>query len=218
MQKFAGLSSSTFECNFHLWPKCTMIDVFVLSHSSVPTEDITIDPDSAGPWLSVSADGKELSQSPKKQKVPVSPARFTENTFAVATHALTMGRHYWEVEVTKKSNWMLGVAADSLKRGEQITPCPENSMWTVCFRDGGKYFACMQSPHTLMVSPPPRSVGVFVDYEKREVSFTNVEAKTNIFTFKQCNFTGRVYPIFDPCLIAQKNEHRPLKIVNLKPI
>lgn len=179
----------------------------------VLTEDITIDPDTAGPWLIVSEDGKEVRQSPKKQKVPVSPARFTENTFAVATQGLSTGRHYWEVGVKEKSNWVLGVASCTLRRSERITPSPENGLWTVCHRDGGLYFVCTEKPFPVLLSPPPQRVAVFLDYEESQVSFFNVEAKTHISTFTKCNFTDRVYPVFDPCLAIEKKEVAPLKIM-----
>ncbi|KAM9335532.1 E3 ubiquitin-protein ligase TRIM7-like [Symphorus nematophorus] len=176
-------------------------------------EDISIDPDTAGPWLIVSADGKEVRQSPKKLKVPTRPARFTENTFVVAVQALTTGRHYWEVGVKEKSNWMLGVASCTLRRREQITPSPENGLWALGHRDGGQYFVCKQNPFPLMLSAPLQRVGVFVDYEERQVSFINAEAKTHMFTFTKCNFTDRIYPIFDPCLTSEKKEAAPLKIM-----
>ncbi|XP_067436177.1 E3 ubiquitin-protein ligase TRIM39-like [Thunnus thynnus] len=179
-------------------------------------EDITIDPDTAGPWLIVSEDGKEVKQSPKKQKVQSSPARFTENPFALATKGLTTGRHYWEVGVKEKSNWVLGVASGAVKRGEQITPSPESGMWAVSHVDGGQYFVLTQNPFPLTLSPRPQRVGVFVDYEEREVSFFHVEAKTYIFTYTKCNFTDRVYPVFNPCLTTEKKEVAPLKIMTVE--
>ncbi|KAM7366457.1 hypothetical protein PAMP_015895 [Pampus punctatissimus] len=93
------------------------------------TEDVTIDPDTVGPWLIISEDRKEVKPSLKKQKVPSSPARFTVNTFALATTGLTTGRHYWEVGVKEKSNWVLGVASGTIRRKEQITPSPESRFW-----------------------------------------------------------------------------------------
>ncbi|XP_049425305.1 E3 ubiquitin-protein ligase TRIM39-like [Epinephelus fuscoguttatus] len=176
-------------------------------------EDITIDPDTAGPWLIVSDDGKEVRQSPKKHKVPTSPARFTENTFVVATKGFTTGRHYWEVRVKEKSNWVLGVASGTVKRREHVTPSPENGLWTLGHRDGGQYFVYTRNPFPLTPSTPPQRVGVFVDYEERQVSFLDVEAKTHIFTFTKCNFTQKVYPVFDPCVAAEKKEVAPLKIM-----
>lgn len=190
-----------------------MLHIFNPHIPSVLTEDITIDPDTAGPWLIVSEDGKEVRQSPKKQKVPTSLARFTENTFAVATQGLSTGRHYWEVGVKDKSNWVLGVASGTLRRRERITPSPENGLWTVGHRDGGLHFVCTQKPLPVLLSPPPQRVAVFVDYEESQVSFFNVEAKTHIFTFTECNFTDRVYPVFDPCLATEKKEAAPLKIM-----
>ncbi|XP_037614124.1 E3 ubiquitin-protein ligase TRIM41-like [Sebastes umbrosus] len=175
-------------------------------------EDITIDPDTAGPWLIVSEDGKEVKQSPKKQKVPASPARFTENTFAVATQGLTSGRHYWEVGVKGKSNWTLGVAFGTLTRRGNVTSSPENGLWTVGHRDG-QYLVYTQNPIPLKLSPLPQRVGVFVDYEESQVSFFDVGAEAHIFTFTKCNFTDRVYPVFDPCVAIEKKEVAPLKIM-----
>uniref|UniRef100_A0A3P8RKU8 B30.2/SPRY domain-containing protein n=1 Tax=Amphiprion percula TaxID=161767 RepID=A0A3P8RKU8_AMPPE len=151
--------------------------------------DVTIDADTAGPWLLVSEDGKEVRQSPKKHRIPTSMARFTEDTFAVATQAFSTGRHYWEVGVKGKSNWLLGVASSSLRRNEHIVPCPDNGLWTLSHQDGGKYCALTKNPFPLMLSLPPQRVGVFVDYEERQVSFFNVLAKTHIYTFTGCKFT-----------------------------
>lgn len=69
-----------------------------------------------------------------------------------------------------------------------------------------------QNPFPLALSPPPQRVGVFVDYEEKQVSFFHVEAKTHIFTYTKCKFADRVYPIFDPCLATEKKEVAPLRI------
>uniref|UniRef100_A0A3B5A966 B30.2/SPRY domain-containing protein n=1 Tax=Stegastes partitus TaxID=144197 RepID=A0A3B5A966_9TELE len=190
VQKFAGLSFlSSFKVGSVVHP-CLIL--------SFPTEDISIDADTAGPWLLVSEDGREVRQSPKKQRVPASMARFTENTFAVATRAFSTGRHYWEVWVTGKFNWLLGLASDSLRRSEHVAPCPENGLWTVGLRDGAKYFASTKNPSRLTLPFPLQRVGVFVDYEERQVSFFNALTMTHIFTFTKCKFTAKVYPVFDP--------------------
>ncbi|KAM4536782.1 E3 ubiquitin-protein ligase TRIM39-like [Odontesthes bonariensis] len=174
--------------------------------------DVTIDPNSAGSRLTVSEDGKEVRQSPKKHKLLAGSGRLAESTFAAATRGLTTGRHYWEVGVKEKSNWALGVKSGSLKKGEPITPCPENGMWTISHSDGEHYFALTQKPSPLTLSPRPQRVGVFVDYEEGQVSFFNAEAKTYIFSFAKCSFTNEVYPVFDPCPAAEPKEAAPLKL------
>ncbi|XP_068584253.1 E3 ubiquitin-protein ligase TRIM39-like [Cebidichthys violaceus] len=189
------------------------IDLEIREQSAA--DDVTIDPNTAGPWLAVSEDGKEVRQAPKKQKVPASPARFTDNTFALGTRGLTAGRHYWEVWVKDKSNWVLGVASGALRRRGPVTPSPENGLWTVAHRDGRQYFVCGQNPVPLTLSSPPQRVGVFVDYEESQVAFIDAGAKTHIFTFTKCNFTGKVYPIFDPCLAIAKKEVAPLKLMKV---
>ncbi|KAM9718121.1 E3 ubiquitin-protein ligase TRIM21-like isoform 2-T2 [Menidia menidia] len=172
-------------------------------------DDLTIDPNSAGSWLAVSEDGKEVRQSVKRYKLLLGSG---ENTFAAATQALTTGRHYWEVEVKGKSNWALGVVSDVLRR-ETLVPCPEIGMWTISHSEGSRYVAAAQKPTHLRVGPPPRRVGVFVDYEEGQVSFFNVEAKSHIFTFAGCSFTKRLRPVFDPCLAPEKKETLPLKLM-----
>ncbi|XP_072232445.1 E3 ubiquitin-protein ligase TRIM39-like isoform X2 [Leuresthes tenuis] len=178
-----------------------------------PTDDVTIDPNSAGSRLTVSEDGKEVRQSPKRHKLLLGSGGLEENTFVAATQGLTTGRHYWEVGVKEKSNWTLGVTSGTLKKGEPITPCPENGMWTISHSDGENYFALTQKPSPLTLSPRPQRVGVFVDYEEGQVSFFNAEAQTYIFSFTECNFTSKVYPVFDPCLAAGQKEAAPLKLM-----
>ncbi|XP_041841611.1 E3 ubiquitin-protein ligase TRIM39-like [Melanotaenia boesemani] len=176
-------------------------------------DDITIDPNSAGSWLTVSEDGKEVRQSQKKYKLLAIALRSGESTFAAASQGLTTGRHYWEVGVKEKSNWALGVASGTFIKGEPVTPCPKNGMWGIGHQDGEQYFALMEDQFPLMFSSRPQRVGVFVDYEEGEVSFFNIEAKSCIYTFTKCNFPDKVYPVFDPCLAAEKKEVAPLKLM-----
>ncbi|KAM3857565.1 E3 ubiquitin-protein ligase TRIM39-like [Diretmus argenteus] len=181
-----------------------------------PTEDIYIDPDTAGPWLVVSDDGKEVRQSPKKHKVQSNPQRFTESLCVLATQGFHTGKHFWEVSVQQKANWMLGVASGTAKREEHSTLSPEKGFWTLRHSDGKQYVVFSKKPFPLELSPRPQRVGVFVDYEEGQVSFFNVAHKTHIFTYTKCNFAERVYPVFDPCLTTDKKDPAPLKIMTVE--
>ncbi|NXK29637.1 TRIM7 ligase, partial [Arenaria interpres] len=49
---------------------------------------------------------------------------------------ITSGRCCWEVEVTPKGSWALGVARESLKRREETSAGPEVELWSMGLCEG----------------------------------------------------------------------------------
>ncbi|KAK9525684.1 hypothetical protein VZT92_016369 [Zoarces viviparus] len=71
-------------------------------------------------------------------------------------------------------------------------PTPEDGGWTLCgiYNQGEEYLAHSFSKATLHVRHArPLTVGVFVDYEKGEVSFYDVDARILICCYSRCAFT-----------------------------
>ncbi|KAM7377831.1 hypothetical protein PAMA_012974 [Pampus argenteus] len=62
------------------------------------------------------------------------------------------------------------------------------------------------------VQSRPQKVGVFVDYEEGLVSFYDVDAAALIYSFTGCNFTGKLYPFFGPCIYDDGKNSAPLII------
>ncbi|XP_043828222.1 probable E3 ubiquitin-protein ligase TRIML1 [Dromiciops gliroides] len=60
--------------------------------------NVTLDPESASPYLIVSNDLKTVKNGGCLQNVPVSPARF-EDEIILGAQVFTFGLHYWEVDV-----------------------------------------------------------------------------------------------------------------------
>ncbi|XP_045067794.1 E3 ubiquitin-protein ligase TRIM39-like isoform X2 [Coregonus clupeaformis] len=174
--------------------------------------DVTMDPNTAGPWLILSEDGKQVRKLPRKVKVPDNPERFTKDVCVLAKQGYNYGKHYWEVGLQEKSNWVIGVACETVPRKEFLSPEPLKGLWTLCHRDGKEYVAFTENPHPILPYPRPQKVGVFLDYEEGQVSFFDVEAKSHLFTYTGCKFAGKIFPIFDPCLTAERNEVLPLMI------
>lgn len=174
--------------------------------------DVTMDPNTAGPWLILSNDGKQVRKSPRKLKVPDNPERFTEDVCILAKQGYNYGKHYWEVGLQEKSNWVIGVACKTVPRKELISSEPEKGLWTLCHRDGKEYLACTKIPRLILPFPRPQKVGVFLDYKEGQVSFFDVDAKSHLFTFTGCKFSEKIFPIFDPCRTAEINEDLPLMI------
>uniref|UniRef100_A0A4W5PGJ9 B30.2/SPRY domain-containing protein n=1 Tax=Hucho hucho TaxID=62062 RepID=A0A4W5PGJ9_9TELE len=157
--------------------------------------DVTLDPGTAHPRLILSEDGKQLKSGDIKQDLPDNPERFDAVPYVLGKEGFSPGRFYYEVQVKGKIGWTLGVARESINRKKKIDLRPENGTWTVWLRDG-QYKAFTGPSVVLSLREKPQKVGVFVDYEKGQVSFYNVEARSHIYSFTGYTFTEKLYPLF----------------------
>ncbi|XP_005948260.1 E3 ubiquitin-protein ligase TRIM21 isoform X2 [Haplochromis burtoni] len=173
--------------------------------------DITLDPTTAHPRLTVSADGKRVYCGDRHQVVPDNPKRFDRVVCLLANQGFNSGRHYWEVEVGGKTDWDLGVASRSINRKGKITVSPAHGYWFLSLRDQSE-FAFRTEPSTnLTVHIRPSRVGIYVDYDKGLLSFYNVDAKVLMFTFTD-SFSDTIHPFFSPCTNKSGRNEAPLII------
>uniref|UniRef100_A0A8B9YVW1 B30.2/SPRY domain-containing protein n=1 Tax=Bos mutus grunniens TaxID=30521 RepID=A0A8B9YVW1_BOSMU len=137
---------------------------------------------------------------------------YNYETFGVlGSPVITSGRHYWEVDMLKKSAWILGVCGYKPKN-RNCGNChnvysryqPKNGYWVIGLKHDSVYNAFESSFSgpvilTLSLSVSPHRVGVFLDYEARTVLFLNV---TNhgfpIYTVSSCSFPQNIVPYFSP--------------------
>ncbi|KAL7880495.1 hypothetical protein SRHO_G00027490 [Serrasalmus rhombeus] len=145
--------------------------------------DVTLDAETASPYLILSADGKQVTRADTKQNLPDNPKRFNYFCFILGKEGFSSGRFYYEVQVGGKTRWNLGVATESVNRKQHITLSPENGFWTVILRNGNEYDACAGPSIPLTLKEKPQKVGVFVDYEEGLVSFYNVDSRSHIYSF-----------------------------------
>ncbi|XP_036115127.1 tripartite motif-containing protein 5-like isoform X1 [Molossus molossus] len=140
---------------------------------------------------------------------------------------ITSGKHYWEVDVSNKYSWSLGVYSG--KRPDLNTrefviqdDCkhvcsryqPKFGYWVIGLQNRFDYKAFVNSASsdastlTLFLTVHPRRVGVFLDYSARTVSFCNVTNHgTLIYKFSSCSFPQEIFPYFNPM-----KRRRPLKL------
>ncbi|XP_029553429.1 butyrophilin subfamily 2 member A1 isoform X2 [Salmo trutta] len=158
--------------------------------------NVTLDPDTAHCKLILSQDGKQVRHGELNQVLSDNGKRFT-NWSCVLGNVGFSGKFYYEVKVEGKTEWTLGVVRKSINMNESLRPIPNKGYWTVELKDG-KYTAHADSPVNLLLREKPQKVGVFVDYEKCQVSFYNVEDRCHIYSFTGCTFTKQLYPFFNP--------------------
>nr|Q1ACD6.1 RecName: Full=Tripartite motif-containing protein 5; AltName: Full=RING-type E3 ubiquitin transferase TRIM5; AltName: Full=TRIM5alpha [Symphalangus syndactylus]ABC33740.1 tripartite motif 5 alpha [Symphalangus syndactylus] len=180
--------------------------------------DVTVAPNNIS-YAVISEDMRQVS-SPEPQiifeaqgTISQTFVNFNYCTGILGSQSITSGKHYWEVDVSKKSAWILGVCAgfqpDAMYNIEQNENYqPKYGYWVIGLEEGVKCNAFQDgSIHTpsapfivpLSVNICPDRVGVFLDYEACTVSFFNI---TNhgflIYKFSHCSFSQPVFPYLNP--------------------
>ncbi|XP_051755591.1 E3 ubiquitin/ISG15 ligase TRIM25-like isoform X2 [Ctenopharyngodon idella] len=173
---------------------------------------VILDPDTAYPKLILSKDRKQVRHGGTWTDVPNNPERFDSFACVLGKDGFSCGRFYFEVQVSDKTEWDLGMARESIRRKGKIRVCPENGFWCIWLRNGCEYMANESCPVPLSLKDKPQKVGLFVDYEEGLVSFYNVETKALIYSFTGLSFTERIYPFFSPCNTRGDTNSKPLII------
>ncbi|KAM3609043.1 uncharacterized protein V6R79_008975 [Siganus canaliculatus] len=174
--------------------------------------EVTLDPDTAHPYLILSDDGREVSCGDVEKNLPNNPERFDYCPCVLAKQSFSSGRFYYEVQVKGKTKWDLGVAKESINRKGRITASPQDGYWTIWLRNENEYKALARPSVPLSLKHGPEKVGVFVDYEEGLVSFYDVDAAALIYSFTGCCFTEKLYPLFSPSLNYGGKNSAPLII------
>ncbi|XP_048009963.1 E3 ubiquitin-protein ligase TRIM11-like [Megalobrama amblycephala] len=174
--------------------------------------DVTLDPDTANPYLILSDNGKQVSHGDTEQDVPENPKRFSEGLCVLAKEGFSSGRFYYEVQVKGKTKWVLGVARESIDRKGGVTLSPEDGVWILGLTDDNEYIVCDNPSVSFPQSERPEKMGVFVDYEEGLVSFYDVGSSFHIYSFTGQNFTEKLYPYFNPADNDESKNSSPLVI------
>lgn len=176
--------------------------------------DVTLDPDTAHSALLLSEDGKRVHHGFGRRSLPDSPARFDPCCCVVALQAFASGCFYFEVQVEGKSRWTVGVANASVQRKGVVPLSPENGHWSVWLKNGTQYAALVGTPRPLTPRSRPQRVGVFVDMDKRQVSFYDGDTAAVLYAFTGCSFTEKLLPFFSPGVNDDGVNSAPLVILD----
>ncbi|NWZ59973.1 BT1A1 protein, partial [Haliaeetus albicilla] len=171
-----------------------------------PAEYITLNEDTAYPYLILSAGGKSVRRGNTQQSMPDNPERYASYACVLGQERFVSGRHFWEVDVGMEEGgvWAMGVAKESVKRKGPIDPGPQDGILAL-FHSGDRYWALTSPTHTaLTLTQTPRRIRVYLDFQGQEVAFFNADNQHLLFTFPLAPLSGeRIRPWFHVGLMAQ---------------
>ncbi|XP_042310917.1 zinc finger protein RFP-like isoform X2 [Sceloporus undulatus] len=156
--------------------------------------NVTLDADTANPFLILSADQKSVKLGDIWQDLPDNPERFDPYPCVLGCEGLVSGRHYWEVEVGSGRYWAVGFAKESVKRKGEIVPSPEEQIWAL--QQYGNQLEALTCPVTILSSfSSLRRVQIFLDYEEDRVAFFDADTSALIYIFSPAAFCQeRLFP------------------------
>lgn len=176
--------------------------------------EVILDPATAQRNLTVSDDGQQVRFEERKSTHSDGPKRFSPALFVLGREGISSGRHYWEVDVSRKTAWTLGVASTSARRKGEIKMSPDGGFWCLWLKNGE--MKALASPRlTLTLPSQPSKIGIFLDYEGGLISFYDVKGCMHLYSFID-GFSENLYPIFSPCLPQEGKNNAPLIITPVK--
>ncbi|XP_060707047.1 erythroid membrane-associated protein-like isoform X2 [Hemiscyllium ocellatum] len=178
------------------------------------TVSLTLDPDTANPWLVLMESGTSVQDGEARQAgVRDNPERFQISHCVLASRGFSSGQHYWEVEVGRKEAWDLGLATQSVNRKAKVRGVPNAGHWSLSRLGRTEYQAVDWSPQPQPVELGPELtvVGVYLRYSQGRLSFFDAERRLHLHTFV-ANFSERVYPFFCPGPYDWQTNAEPLRL------
>ncbi|NXD89019.1 TRI41 ligase, partial [Halcyon senegalensis] len=157
--------------------------------------EVTLDPETAHPRLSLSSDRRSVRLAERRQDLPPNPKRFEADWCVLGAQGFSGGRHYWEVEVGGRRGWAVGAARETARRKEAAPAGPHQKREIWCVGAHGKRFRAPAAAEQMSLSPGerPRRFGVYLDYERGQLGFYNAESMSHIHTFN-ASFHERIFP------------------------
>ncbi|XP_043917676.1 E3 ubiquitin-protein ligase TRIM35-like [Protopterus annectens] len=181
--------------------------------SSVEAMPFYLDPNTSGPWLTVSEDLSSM-QCIEYKPLPQNPERFKQYSCILGSEGFSSGIHTWEVEVGNCLSWGIGVAEESINRKKQQGHDIRTGFYSIVLKDSHEYKA-RDSPGTVLsLQHEPKRIRVHLNYSGGELSFHDIDTQTLIYSFNVI-FTGKVFPYFYVGPPTDDKVYKPFRICSM---
>ncbi|XP_031817303.1 LOW QUALITY PROTEIN: probable E3 ubiquitin-protein ligase TRIML1 [Sarcophilus harrisii] len=159
--------------------------------------NITLDCNTADPGIIISEDMKSMRYGGVQEEAPDNNGRLTDFAQVLAIQSFVSGRHYWKVQVSNNTVCCFGICKKKSKESQDLFVLRSTLKHNSYLLYATSYLnLCSQVHRTYcMVSVCNLKVGIFLDYERGEISFYHVENRYLIYTFPTTSFSGPLMPI-----------------------
>uniref|UniRef100_A0A8C6D4Q7 Tripartite motif-containing protein 64-like protein n=1 Tax=Moschus moschiferus TaxID=68415 RepID=A0A8C6D4Q7_MOSMO len=121
--------------------------------------------------------------------------QIVESAVSWGAQAFSSGRHYWELDVTQSSSWILGICKDILITDTTINVYSKEACILFTKKVNNHYSLFTNAPPYIQyVKRPLGRIGVFLDYDNGTVSFYDVCRGSLIYSFLPSPFTFPLKP------------------------
>ncbi|XP_068961116.1 probable E3 ubiquitin-protein ligase TRIML1 [Petaurus breviceps papuanus] len=173
--------------------------------------DVTLDPESACPYLIVSDNLKTVVHGGYQQTVT---DQF-KDSIILGAQVFISGIHYWEVDVGDSRQWTVGACKESLSRSGNV-PSAEDVFLLSYIRNGDLYSVMTTPPYIKhQVHVPIHRVGILLDCDEGTISFYDALKKCFIYHFPHFPFSRPLRPFFSPCPPIGEESGIPMTIRQL---
>ncbi|XP_066531867.1 uncharacterized protein [Hoplias malabaricus] len=159
--------------------------------------DVTLDPNTAQPRLSLSEGNRKVEFVEESQSYPDRPERFSRWEQVLSVESLT-GRCYWEVEGSGRVSISVSYGRIQRKgRGDECRFGRNKNSWSlVC--SGNSFSLWHNAQFTSIPAPPSPSkrVGVYLDWEGGTLSFYTIPPNTHTLTHLHTLTTTFTEPLY----------------------
>nr|XP_055027126.1 E3 ubiquitin-protein ligase TRIM39 [Misgurnus anguillicaudatus] len=177
--------------------------------------EVILDPTTAHPKLIISSAGDCATFTDVWQDVPEDKGRFDTTLNVLSLQSWDSGRHYWEIDVSEKLYWELGLTYPSISRKGQKEDCwlgRHADSWCLEYFDGDYNAWHGGTAHPLPISTCFRRIGILCSFYGGLVTFLGVDSMTPLYSFCTGTFTDALHLALCPGHDLQGTNSKPIKI------
>ncbi|XP_040203529.1 E3 ubiquitin-protein ligase TRIM41-like [Rana temporaria] len=157
--------------------------------------DILLDEDTVHTNVTISYDKKSATNTGPYKPGPITEKRFKNYNQVLGSQSFSSGRHYWEVDLQRSNNWIIGMCYASIERSGVNSLVGRNDVSWGLGRKGPKYKVVHDKKETVLsYIVPGKRVRVYLDYEAGQISFYMGAPLCHLHTFT-ATFTEPLYAV-----------------------